>query len=503
MTVYLVGAGPGDPGLLTRRGAELLGTAEVVVHDRLVDPALLTLANPSAELVDVGKRPGPANAWAQEQINALLVDRGAEGRLVVRLKGGDPFVFGRGGEEAQALERAGVPWEVVPGVSSAFSVPAAGGIPVTFRGQASSVTVVTGHLGDPGVPGGVDWEALARAEGTLVVLMGMATREALARRLIDAGRSPQTPAAVVERGTTVAQRVTRTTLEALGQVAAGSPGVVVVGPVAGIELHPGTGGPLRGTTVVVTRPAHQAGASAAALERAGAQVVVAPMTAIEDPEDQGGSLAMAAEHLGDYRWIAFTSANAVHRLMGQVADLRAMGGCGLAVVGGASAAALAEHRLVPDLVAEESSAAGLVEAFPSAPPSGDHKVLYPRAAGARPTVAAGLAAKGWQVDQVEAYRTVPAPAPVAPVWDLVARADVVTFAAPSAVEAYLALRDDQGRPLAVPPVVACIGPVTAQAAGARGLQVQVVAAGPSPGALVEALVAWRRRPGATGPGRRR
>ncbi len=192
MTVYLVGAGPGGPGLLTRRGEELLRSADVVVHDRLVDASVLALADPAAELIDVGKRPGEPGGPRQEHINDLLVSHGAAGKLVVRLKGGDPFVFGRGGEEGEALDRAGVPWQVVPGVSSAFGVPATAGIPVTHRGLSTSVTVVTGHVGDPTAAGGVDWASLARAGGTIVVLMGMAQREEIARRLVD-GVAPRIP----------------------------------------------------------------------------------------------------------------------------------------------------------------------------------------------------------------------------------------------------------------------------------------------------------------------
>ena len=232
MTVALVGAGPGDPGLLTRRGAELLGSAEVVVYDRLVAPELLALAPDGAELVDVGK--GPGQSGLQADINALLVERGRSGRRVVRLKGGDPFVFGRGGEEAEALREAGVDVEVVPGVSSAFAAPAAAGIPVTHRTVSTSVTVVTGH-GDPSLPG-VDWDTLGRLDGTLVVLMGMASRAAVAERLLAAGRAPDTPVAVVRWGTTDRQEVARTTLDRLASVALEAPAAIVIGAVAGLDV---------------------------------------------------------------------------------------------------------------------------------------------------------------------------------------------------------------------------------------------------------------------------
>jgi uroporphyrin-III C-methyltransferase len=234
VTVSLVGAGPGDPGLLTRRGAELLGRAEVVVHDRLIAPELLGLAPPGAELIDVGKSPGASAD--QSEINAQLIDLGRSGREVVRLKGGDPFVFGRGGEEAEALRNAGIDFEVVPGVSSAFAAPAAAGIPVTHRGLATSVSVVTGHVGDPSAPGGVDWGSLGRAGGTLVILMGMSERARISEALIRSGRDADTPVAVVHWGTTVRQEVARTTLAGLVAVELPAPSIIVVGPVASLDL---------------------------------------------------------------------------------------------------------------------------------------------------------------------------------------------------------------------------------------------------------------------------
>jgi uroporphyrin-III C-methyltransferase len=232
VTVYLVGAGPGDPELITRRGASLLGRADVVIHDRLIAHELLSLAPPAAEVIDVGKTPGQPRR--QHEINELLVSHGKAGQEVVRLKGGDPFVFGRGGEEVEALQAAGVDYEVVPGVTSAFAVPAAAGIPVTHRGLSASVTVVTGHTGDPTPPAGVDWAALARAGGTLVVLMGMGARAAIAAELMAGGRPGTTPVAVVHWGTTDRQRVERTTLDSLAGVDLPAPSIIVVGPVAAL-----------------------------------------------------------------------------------------------------------------------------------------------------------------------------------------------------------------------------------------------------------------------------
>jgi uroporphyrin-III C-methyltransferase len=241
VSVSLVGAGPGDPGLLTRRGAELLSRADVVIYDRLIVKELLDLAPPGAVLIDVGK--GPDHSARQSEINTQLIEHGRSGRRVVRLKGGDPFVFGRGGEEAEALRQAGVDYEVVPGVSSAFAAPAAGGIPVTHRGLATSVTVVTGRVGDGSGSEGVDWAVLGRVGGTLVVLMGMSERTRIAADLMAAGRSADTPVAVVHWGTTGRQRVVRSTLEGLAAIDLDAPAAIVIGPVAGLELGSTAGGP--------------------------------------------------------------------------------------------------------------------------------------------------------------------------------------------------------------------------------------------------------------------
>lgn len=485
MTVYLVGAGPGDPGLLTRRGADVLARADVVVYDRLVDPALLGLAPPGALLIAAGA----TGADRQGEIDALLAEHGEAGRVVVRLKGGDPFLFGRGGEEAEALTRAGVAWEVVPGVSSATAVPAYAGIPVTHRGLSTSVTVVTGQVGAGGTAG-VDWEALARLDGTLVVLMGMANRSEIARRLLEAGRPPDTLVAVVERGTTPSQREVRTTLGGLGSVELDSPAVVVIGPVAALDLSWVTARPLDATTVVVTRARAQAGSLTAALEAVGARVVPLPVIESADPDDLE-ALDRAAAGVAAYDWVVFTSANAVHRFVARLRDSRSLGEARIAALGGATAHALERYNLVADLVPGPKAspgAEGLVEAFADA--SGTGRVLFPRAAVVGPVLSRGLAARGWSVDEVVAYRTVPAPPPPAALADQAAGADVITFTSLSSVEAYLGLADDRGRPLVVPPVVACIGPVTAEAARHAGLEVAIESRTPSPQALATAVAAY-------------
>jgi uroporphyrinogen III methyltransferase/synthase len=496
VTVYLVGAGPGDPGLLTRRGAEVLARAEVVVHDRLVLPGLLALAPPTAVFVDVGKKPGETGR--QEEIHAVLIKEGA-GKTVVRLKGGDPFLFGRGSEEVEALRAAGIDYEVVPGVTSAFAVPAYAGVPVTHRGLSTSVTVVTGHVGDPTAPGGVDWEALARAGGTLVILMGMENRAEIGRLLIEGGRSPETPVLVTRWGTTPAEASVRVTLGELASVTLGPPATIVVGAVAGLDLGGRGVRPLAGLSVVVTRPRAQAEELIAGLTEAGAAVVALPVIAIADPIEPG-ALEAAAGRVGDYDWVVFTSANAVDRFVGLLRDGRALGGVRLAAVGPATAAALAGHRLVADLVPSEATAEGLVAAMPAAPTgsgAGPGRVLFPRAAVARDVLGPGLRAKGWEVDEVEAYRTVTAGPAVGATDDVKAAAqaaDGITFSSPSTVERYLELSG--GR---VPPVIACIGPVTANAARKAGLVVDVVAEEHTSLGLVAALVDYRERGGTFGP----
>ena len=498
MTVYLVGAGPGDPGLLTRRGAEVLALADVVLFDRLVAPALLDLAPAAARRVDVGKRPGEQGH--QDDVTALVLEHARRGRTVVRLKGGDPFVFGRGGEEAEALLAEGIAFEVVPGVTSAFAAPAAAGTPVTHRGLSSSVTVVTGHVGPPDAPGAVDWESLARVGGTIVVLMGMAARGEIARRLVAGGRSGDTPVLVVHGGTTPAQSSVRTTLAGLADVALGPPCAIVIGPVAALDLRPPRagpgGGPLAGMRVVVTRAPAQAAVLEAALAGAGATVVALPVVAIVDPPDGGEALRAAAARVASFDWVVFTSANAVERFVPLLRDGRSLGQARLAVVGAVTARALAAHHLVADLVPEVETAEGLVAAMPAAVPPGagtasgpaSGTVLFPRAAEGRPVVAAGLREKGWDVIEVEAYRTVPATAAdgaTDDALDAASAAHAITFTSPSTVTAYAALA--AGRPR--PAVVACIGPVTAEAARGEGFTVDVVAADHSAAGLVAALSA--------------
>jgi uroporphyrinogen III methyltransferase/synthase len=487
MTVYLVGAGPGDPGLLTMRGAEVLGRADVVVYDRLSVEALLDLAPAAAERISVGKAPGQVT-MPQDDINALLVERGRTGATVVRLKGGDPFVFARGGEEAAALAAAGVPFEIVPGISSAIAAPAYAGIPVTLRHSSTSFTVVTGHE-DPSVGDGgtVDWEAVARVGGTIVILMGVARIATIAEQLIAAGRSPDTPAAAVRWGTRPEQETIRATLGTIAGQPLASPSVIVIGDVAGVDLAWFERRPLFGKRVVVTRAREQASQLSAALRDAGAEPVEVPVIEVVPPADGGAALRIAAKELASYDWVVVTSPNGAERLLAAIAatggDARSFGAAKVAAIGPGTARVLAGGGVRADLLPERFVAESLLDALPAAPTGG--RLLLARAEVARDVLPDGLRARGWTVDVVDAYRTVPA-AVTETQRAAVAAADIVSFASSSTVERFL----DALGPDAVPPVVACIGPVTAATARERGLTVDIEAPVHSIDGLVDAIVAW-------------
>jgi uroporphyrinogen III methyltransferase/synthase len=388
------------------------------------------------------------------------------------------------------LTEAGLAWEVVPGVSSAFGVPAAAGIPVTQRGLSSSVTVVTGRVGDPSAPGGVDWAALAKLEGTLVILMGMMTRAEIAEALQRGGKPASTRVAVIERGTTLSQRVVRTTLDQLDAVELGSPSVIVIGPVAALGAGQPplvSAGPLSGRTVVVTRSGARARGLLRALHEAGAETVELPLTRQTEAGDGGQALRGAAADVAAYDWVVLTSANAVDRFMGELRDARSLGATLVAAVGPATADALRLAGVEPDLVPAEHSAQGLVEEFPSAASAGG-RVLFPSADLAPSTIPDGLAGKGWHVARVEAYRTVALPPPDGDLSARVTQADAVVFTATSSVRAYLALRGPDGAAFPVPPLVVCIGPTTAGHARQLGLANVHEAHGASTEGLVAALI---------------
>ena len=494
--VYLVGAGPGDPGLITVRGLELLETADVVVYDRLVDERLLRRARVDAEMVDAGKTPGGRGA-SQGDIDALLIARASEGRSVVRLKGGDPFVFGRGGEEAMALSRAGIPFEVVPGITSAIAAPAYSGIPVTHRGVASSVTFVTGSE-SPDKPGAsVDWSALARTNGTLVVLMGWHSLESVVAGLRDGGLSEATPAALVEWGTGPRQRTVVGTLADVvekGRASGlGPPVVAVFGGVAALreDIRWFDNRPLFGKRVLVTRSRVQAGVLTRLLEGQGAEVVEVPTIRIEPPDDYG-ELDEALARLCDFDWVAFTSTNAVDAVFDRLRegglDARALHGTRVAAIGQSTARSLLDMGIAADLVASLSISEGLVKEMAALDVSGS-RILVPGAETRREALAAGLAELGAdvEVEVVAAYRTVNVEGSPAVVEAALADGiDVATFTSSSTVRGLVRLLGgDVGRLDGVD--VACIGPVTAAEARNAGLDVVILAQESTVEGLVDAI----------------
>ena len=501
--VYLVGAGPGDPGLLTVRARELLDACDAIVHDALANPVLLLRGSPDSvspgpKLYDVGKRGGEGAAASarQEEINELLVRLGREGRRVVRLKGGDPFVFGRGSEEALALVEAGIPFEVVPGVTAGVAAPAYAGIPVTHRGVATSVTFVTGHE-DPTKPEAqVDWSALARTGGTIVLYMGVRTLQATADKLIDAGLGADTPAAAIEWGTYARQRTLVATLATLADrvrdAGLGAPVITVIGPVAALRERIAwfDRRPLFGKRIIVTRASAQAGALSEHLRLLGAEVLEMPATRIELLDD--GPIREAIRAIERYGWVALTSQNAVHifweAMRAEGLDARALAGTKLCVVGPATADALLEHGLAPDLIPERFVAEGVLEALAARGDLRGATVLYAAAEGARDVLPRGLMSLGATVDVIPLYRSVPdgeGAAAIARALDA-GTVDLVTFTSASAVRAY---QDAVGRGVVARAPAATIGPITTEAARAAGIDVLVEASDSTIPGLVEAIAA--------------
>jgi len=467
--VYLVGAGPGDPALLTVRALELIAQADAILYDRLVPSGALHGAREDAELVYVGKEPG--GSVRQRDIADQLVARARQGQTVVRLKGGDPFVFGRGGEEAEALRAGGVRFEIVPGITAGIAAPAYAGIPVTHRDAASAVAFVTGHE-DPDKPdSALDWDALARFPGTLVFYMGVKALPQIARALAAAGRRPGEPAAVIERGTLPGQRTVLATLGDIAERATEAgirpPSVTVVGPVAALRerLHWLEDRPLHGKRIAVTRARAQASGLAAELRALGAEVVEAP--AIRIVPLPGGAPDLDGTDL-----VCLTSPNGVRllfdRLRAAGLDARALYGRTVAAIGPGTARALRDHGIEPDVVPERSVAESLVEALQPIPVT---RALIARAAEARDVLPDALRERGAQVDVLPLYET------VTEELDHDARAaalnaDYITFTSSSTVTRFLDAA--RGAPHASTRIVS-IGPVTTQTLRERGLEPHVEA----------------------------
>jgi len=496
--VSLVGGGPGDPGLLTLAGRDRLERCNVVVYDRLIDPALLDFAPKTAERIFAGKSP-QSKALSQNEINALLVQKGLAGKRVVRLKGGDPFVFGRGGEEAMALAKAGVPFEVVPGITSAIAAPAYAGVPVTHRGIASSFAVVTGHEDEDKPDATVDWRRMATAVDTIVVLMGAAALAGVSRALVEGGRAPETPAVTVEWGTTTRQRSVTATVEtisdAVREAGLRNPLLTVIGGVASLREHIAwfENRPLFGKRVLITRTRSQASALSELLRQEGAVPIELPALELQPVATDAELEAMTQSLLARrYDWCLFTSTNAVEHVTAYLdrtgRDARAFAGCKLVALGSATASTLASNGLRADLVASEFSSAGLVQAMPL--DIGGQHVLLPRAEGGVDIGKELHAVKGAIIHNVTLYRS-DVPSSVDPETQALIRAgeiDVATFASSSSVHNLARLLGPDFEAVRRT-TIACIGPVTAATAREHGLEVTIEPSTHTVPALVDALKA--------------
>lgn len=483
--MYLVGAGPGDPGLMTARSLELIATADVILYDRLIPSGALDGARADAELLFVGKEGGGPSV-PQTDTEALMVAHAEQGKSVLRLKGGDPFVFGRGGEEALTLRAAGISFEVVPGVTAGVAASAYAGIPVTHRGLASAVALITGHEDPEKEETAIDWAALATFPGTLVLYMGVRRLPHIAASLIAAGRSPSEPAAVIENGTLPTQRTVIATLDTIADTVQNerirAPSITVIGPAAALAqqiawLEPK---PLRGVTVAVTRARAQASGLAKRLQALGASTVQAPVIRIEE-------LPVADLDLSRYDLICLTSPNGVDALFARLhearLDARAFAGARVAAIGPSTARVLAKHGIAVDVMPDRAVAESLVDALSDVPVK---NALVARAQDARDVLPDALRARGANVDVLALYETVVEP--LAP--DTLAaacNADYVTFTSASSVRFFL--QSTGGQPLSPDTRVVSIGPVTSEELRAHGLEPHVEAQQHDVDGLIDALLA--------------
>jgi uroporphyrinogen III methyltransferase/synthase len=475
--VFLVGAGPGAIDLITMRGAEILSRAQVVIYDSLVNPGLLRLAPVSATLIHAGKRGGAHKDLEQAEINAMLIGHARKGMAVVRLKGGDPFIFGRGGEEAEALAVAGIEFEVVPGITSAIAVPALAGIPLTHREHGSFVAFVTGHEDESRGESSVPWDELAHAanpRGTIVILMATARLRGVLKRLADAGLPPSTPAAAIQWGTTASQKTVASTLAALAEeverAKLGAPAVVVVGQCVDLRAHLKWAErmPLFGRRIVVTRASERVSSFARELRTLGAEVIEFPTIATVAP-DSYATLDAAIARLKAFDWIIFTSATGVEafieRLRSLQKDIRAMGTGRIAAIGPATAAALKKYALIVDAIPGEYRGEAIVDAIGAEKVRGAH-ILIPRAQVAREALAQLLVEGGAaEVVVAPAYKT------IAPKGNIPGDVpyDLVAFSSSSTATNFFELMGNQ----ALATKVAAIGPITASTARQLGFDVVV------------------------------
>ena len=496
--VYLVGAGPGDPGLLTIKGLECIKKADVLIYDYLASPTLLKYAGEDAEKIYVGKKGGD-HTLSQEGINNLIAQKALEGNIVTRLKGGDPFIFGRGGEEAEVLISKGIPFEIVPGVTSAIAAPAYAGIPLTHRKFTSNLAFVTGHEDPTKDQSNIDWEALARGIGTLVFLMGVKNLPNIVRNLLEHGKSPDTPVALVRWGTTLRQTTVTGTLDNIvvkvQKAGLKAPAIIVVGKVVSLRqtMKWFENKPLMGKRIVVTRARAQASNLLAALSELGAQCLEYPTIEVVPPDDWT-PLDQAFKKLPTYDWLVFTSVNGVKyffkRLFEKGLDVRALGNLKTAVIGPATRTRLADFGVTADILPGSYRAESVVEAFSREDMQGK-KVLLPRAKQARAVLPVELEKMGAAVDEITAYVTRPVSTGAEELAADLRNGDVdmVTFTSSSTATNFRALLPsaDMDELLAGVRIVS-IGPITTETAESLGFSVDITAATYTIPGLCEAIV---------------
>lgn len=494
--VYLVGAGPGDPKLITVKGSECIAKAEVLVYDRLASRRLLSLAKEDCELIYVGKSPD-RHTLRQEEINQVLVQKGKEGKIVTRLKGGDPFVFGRGGEEALALVEAGIPFEIVPGVTSAIAVPAYAGIPVTHRELTSSFTVITGHEDPEKNSSTIDWEHLGPVEGTLVFLMGMENLELIAQKLIENGKNPETAVGIIQWGTRSEQRTLVGKLHNIAQLVKEqgftNPSIIIVGQVVSLreKLQWFEKRPLFGKRIIVTRARHQASALSQVIEDLGGEAWEFPAIEIVPPT-LPERLTKVIKELKRFQWLVFTSVNGVEAFFKELGkqgrDIRDLKGMEIVAIGPVTRAALENKNLRVAYVPEEYRAEKIIEGLASRILPGQG-VLIARAEEARDILPESLKALGADVWDVPAYKTVLGGANREELKRLLGEkvVDAVTFTSSSTVRNFMQLLDGDTS-LLDNVTVFSIGPITSATARELGLKVHKEAVQYTIKGLVEALV---------------
>jgi uroporphyrinogen III methyltransferase/synthase len=497
--VYLVGAGPGDPELITAKGIRCISEADVLIYDYLAAKALLEHARPECERIYVGKKGGD-HTLSQDGINALIVAKASEGRVVTRLKGGDPFIFGRGGEEAEELVKAGIAFEIVPGVTSAIAAPAYAGIPLTHRQFTSTVAFITGHEDPTKDESNIDWAALAKGVGTLVFLMGVKNLPNIVARLRKHGRPAETPAALVRWGTTTRQQTVTGTLENIEDRARAAgikaPAIIVIGQVVTLRdtLLWFEKRPLLGKRIVVTRARAQASGLIERLSRLGAECLQCPTIEVAPP-DSWEPLDRAIATLDQYHWIVFTSVNGVRyffeRLFQQGRDARSLGHLHTAAIGPATAEELRRFGLNTDILPKTYQAESVVEAFAQVAVKGQ-SVLLPRAREARAILPEELRRMGARVDEIVAYQTLQVADEGRPLVEALEKGevDMVTFTSSSTVSNFHSLLP-AGAELPVlmkGAAVACIGPITADTAKSLGFHVDITAQEFTIDGLIQAVV---------------